>query len=133
MNYTEPDALDRIRDFAPTVDRITEVALHANLQMDLALSRPDTVIVTYAADGPYPVLPVRACMTANVLLRFVLLYNVPEPALRQATEDITRALEEGALTELPVHRFLPEEIAAAHEAVETGETGKVIIDPKVTA
>jgi NADPH:quinone reductase len=133
VNYTEPGALDRIRDFAPAMDRITEVALRANLQMDLALSTPDTVIVTYAADGPDPVLPVRACMTANVLLRFVLLYNVPEPALRQATKDITRALEEGALTELPVHRFPPGEIAAAHEAVETGQTGKVIIDVQMTA
>ncbi len=132
VNYTEPDAKDRIRSFAPRFDRIVEVALGANLQMDLALSGPETVIVSYAADGPDPVLPVRACMSANVTLRFVLLYAVPEPALRQAAEDITRALEEGALTELPVHRFLPEEIAAAHEAVEAGVTGKVVVNLKVT-
>jgi NADPH:quinone reductase len=132
VNYTEPDALDRIRAFAPRFDRIVEVALGANLQMDLALSGPETVIVSYAADGPDPVLPVRACMSANVTLRFVLLYAVPEPALRQAAGDITRALAEGALTELPVHRFLLEEIAAAHEAVEAGVTGKVVIDLKVT-
>jgi NADPH2:quinone reductase len=128
VNYTEPDAADRIRAFAPRFDRIVEVALGANLQLDLGVSGPETVIVTYAADGPDPVLPVRACMTANVTLRFVLVYNVPEPARRQAAEDITRALEQGALSELPVHRFMLEEIAAAHEAVEAGVVGKVIID-----
>jgi NADPH2:quinone reductase len=128
VNYTEPDATDQVRSFAPQVDRVIEVAFGANLQLDLAVSRPDTVIVTYAADGPDPVLPVRACMTANVVLRFVLLYNVPKPALLQATRDITDALEDGALTGLPVHRFPLEEIAAAHEAVESHVPGKVIVD-----
>ena len=128
VNYTEPDAVDQVRSFAPQVDRVIEVALGANLQLDLAVSRPDTVIVTYAADGPDPVLPVRACMTANVTLRFILLYNVPRPALLQAARDLTAALEEGALTEQPVHRFPLEEIAAAHEAVEARVLGKVIVD-----
>ena len=77
---------------------------------------------------PDPVLPVRACMAANVSLRFVLLYGVPAPALRQAVEDITEALEAGALTGLPVHRYPLEDIAAAHEAVEGRAVGKVLID-----
>jgi NADPH2:quinone reductase len=128
VNYTESDAADQVRSYAPQVDRVIEVALGANLQLDLAVSRPDTVIVSYAADGPDPVLPVRACMTANVVLRFVRLYNVPRPALLQAARDITDALEEGALTELPVHRFPLEEFAAAHEAVENRVPGKVIVD-----
>jgi NADPH2:quinone reductase len=128
VNYTEPGALDEIRAFAPRFDRIVEVAIGANLGMDLAVSGPETAIVSYAADGPDPVLPVRACMSANVTLRFVLLYGFPGPALRQATEDITRALEDGALTELPVHRFGLEDIAAAHESAEAGAVGKVLID-----
>jgi NADPH2:quinone reductase len=105
------------------------VALGVNLQLDLAVSGPRTVVVTYAADGPDPVLPVRACMTANVTLRFVLLYGVPEPALDAAVAEITAALSRGALTELPVHRFPLSEIAAAHEAAENGVAGKVIVVP----
>ena len=38
--------------------------------------------MTYAAEANDPVLPVRACMNANVVLRFVLLYGVPADALR---------------------------------------------------
>ena len=128
VNYRDPGALDQIRSFAPVADRIVEVALGANLELDLALAGPQTEIVVYAADGPDPVLPVRACMTANVTLGFVLLYGVPAPALQQAAADITAALDDGALSELPVHRFPLEAIADAHDAVEARAVGKVLID-----
>jgi len=116
-----------VRAQAGQVRRVVEVALGANLQADLALSGPGTVIVTYAAAPPDPVLPVRACMSANVTLRFVLLYTVPAEAVDQAVADIGNALREGALTPLPVHRFRLDDIATAHEAVEDGVTGKVLL------
>jgi NADPH2:quinone reductase len=68
-------------------------------------------------------------MTANVSLRFMLLYTLPAAALDAAVTDITAALAEGALTELLVHRFGLAETAAAHEAAEAGAVGKVIIAP----
>jgi NADPH2:quinone reductase len=108
---------------------VAEVALGANLRLDLALAGPSTVVVTYAADGPDPVIPVRACMTANVALRFILVYGMPSPAFDAAITDITAALTAGALTELPVHRFPLSEITAAHEAAESGAVGKVIVVP----
>jgi len=133
VNYREPDAAEQISSFAGPegVDHVVEVALGANLQLDLAVvRRPDGRIVTYAAESADPVLPVRACMTANVVLRFVLLYGVPPEALRQAARDISAALAEGALTELPVIKFPLDEIAAAHEAVEGGAVvGKVLVVP----
>jgi NADPH2:quinone reductase len=129
VNYRDEDAAEQIKAFAATVDRVTEVALGANLKLDLAVAGPSTVVVTYAADGPDPVLPVRACMTANVTLRFVLLYGVPDLALDEAAADITAAVTAGALTELPAHRFPLSEIASAHEAAEGGAIGKVIVNP----
>lgn len=129
VNYRDPDALEQIKAFAPAVDRVVEVALGANLELDLALAGPSTVVVTYAADGTNPELPVRACMTANATLRFVLLYGVPDSALDVAVADITAAVAAGALTELPAHRFPLTDIAAAHEASEAGAVGKVIITP----
>ena len=62
--------------------------------------------------GTNPVLPVRACMTANVVIRFVLLYGVPIEALDRAAADISAALADGALTELPVHRYGLSDIVA---------------------
>jgi NADPH2:quinone reductase len=127
--YSEPDAASQIQSISEHVDRVVEVALGANLQLDLAVSRPDTVIVAYAAEPRDPTLPVRACMTANVVLRFVLLYAVPRPAIDQAVTDITAALSAGALTELPAHRFPLDGIVAAHEAAEAGVVGKVFVLP----
>ena len=129
VNYRDADAAGQIRAAAGQTDRVIEVALGANLALDLAVAKPGSMIVTYAAEPADPVLPVRACMTANVTLRFILLYGVPRPALRQAAADITAALTDGALTELPVHRFGLPDIAAAHEAVEAGALGKVLVAP----
>jgi NADPH:quinone reductase len=129
VNYRDDDVADQVRAAAGPVDRIIELALGANLALDLAVIKPGSTIVTYAAEPADAVLPVRACMTANVTVRFVLLYGVPRAALRQAAEDITAALADGALTELPVHRFRLSEIVAAQEAAEAGPLGKVLVTP----
>jgi NADPH2:quinone reductase len=129
VNYRDPDAADQIRAAVGHVDRIIELALGANLALDLAVVKPGSMIVTYAAEPADPVLPVRAFMTGNVTMRFVLLYGVPRAALRQAAEDITTALANGALTELPVRRFGLADIVAAHEAAEAGPLGKILVTP----
>jgi len=128
VNYRDADAADQLRAFAPQMDRIVELALGANLDLDLAVSGPRTHIVDYAAEPTDPVLPVRRCMNANVTLRFILLYGIPAEAADLAVADISRALQAGALTELPVTRFGLDQVAAAHDAVEAGAVGKVVIE-----
>ena len=128
VNYRDADAADQIRSLDHPVDRVIELALGANLQLDLAVTRPHAHIVTYAAEPADPELPVRACMTANVTLRFVLLYGIPPEAFDQAARDITAALTDGRLTGLPVTRFTLDDVAAAHDAVEAGALGKVLVD-----
>ena len=128
VNYRDADAADQLRAFAPQMDRIVELALGANLDLDLAVSGPDTHIVDYAAEATDPVLPVRRCMNANVTIRFILLYGIPAAAADHAVADISRALQAGALSELPVTRFGLGEVAAAHDAVEAGAVGKVVLE-----
>ncbi len=72
-------------------------------------------------------------MALNARLQFVLLYTVGEEALRAAADDVTAALADGALEVgeehgLPLTRFPLAETAAAHDAVENGAVGKVLID-----
>jgi NADPH:quinone reductase len=128
VNYRDADAAEQVRAFAPQMDRIVELALGANLDLDLAVSGPQTYIVDYAAEPADPVLPVRRCMTANVTLRFILLYGIPAEAADHAVADVSRALTAGALTALPVTRFPLDQIVAAHEAVEAGAVGKVVLE-----
>jgi len=59
----------------------------------------------------------------------VLLYGVPADALERAARDITTALARRALTELPVHKFALDDIAAAQDAVQAGAVGKVLVTP----
>jgi NADPH:quinone reductase len=128
VNYREPDTAARIRELAPDgVDRVVEVDLEANLELDLAVGA--THIVTYAATPDQSVaVPVRALMGPNVVLRFVLIYTIPADALRRAVADVSQAVRGGALTTLPLHRFPLERAADAHDAVKGGAVGKVLID-----
>jgi NADPH:quinone reductase len=129
VNYHTSDPVEEIRAFVPAVDRVIEVALGADLALDLAVARVGTTVVTYAAEAADPVLSVRACMAANVILRFMLLYHLPQEALERAAADITVALAAGDLTGLPVHKYPLDHIVAAHEAAEAGAVGKIIITP----
>ncbi len=129
IDYTAPDATEAVRRAAPAgVDRIIEVALTRNMDMDLAVLAPHGVIVTYAADNDDPTIPVRALMTNNVTLRFAMVYGFAPALIAAAVAEITAALASGELQPLPFIRFPLEETAAAHDAVEGRVAAKVLID-----
>jgi NADPH:quinone reductase len=129
VNYRDANAAAAIRDAAPDgVDRIIEVALPQNLPLDLEVVKLRGTIVTYAGGAEEPRIPVRRLMTANLSLKFLLLYNAGDEAMDAAVREVESALEDGALTDLPYHRFSLEQTAAAHDAVEGGAVGKVLID-----
>ena len=128
VNYREQDAAAAIRAWAPDgVERIVEVAVGANAALDAEVMSPGGEILSYGApDKPFDVP--RALMVKNGSVRFVLVYTMPEPAKRQAVEDITEALARGALSALPALRFPLEQIDAAHEAVREHAIGKVLVE-----
>ncbi|GGP73696.1 NADPH:quinone reductase [Saccharothrix coeruleofusca] len=128
VNYRDADAARQILDGVGPVDRIIEVALTDNLDLDLAVAAPGATIVTYAAQPVDPTLPVFRLLWPNLVLRFVLFLTTPRDALLRAAAEITSALEQDLLSPLPVHSFGLDDVAAAHEAVESGVTGKVVLD-----
>ena len=129
IDYTAPDALDALHKAAPAgADRIVEVALSDNLELDLAILAPHGVIVTYAADNDDPVIPVRRLMSNNIILRFIMVYGFAPALLADAVAEITAGLAAGDLQPLPVVRFSLDETAAAHDAVQSRVAAKVLID-----
>jgi len=130
VDYRQDDAADRVRAEAPEgVDRVVEVSLARNVQLDLAVGAPHAVISSYADNGGLEAaVPIRSCMLANLQLRFVLVYTMPPAALSEAVVGVSEAVSAGALTALPLHRYPLERAAEAHDAVENGAVGKVIID-----
>ncbi|MEJ2871955.1 NADPH:quinone reductase [Actinomycetospora sp. OC33-EN08] len=128
VNYREDDAVERLRGFAERVDRIVEVALGANTELDLAVS-DNTTIAVYANEPNDPVLPVRRFMVTNTAVQFVLLYNIPAAAMAADIAWVRGAVAAGALSPLQVTSFGLDDVVAAQEAVENGAVGKVMLVP----
>jgi NADPH:quinone reductase len=129
VNYRDPDAIDQVRAFASRVDRIVEVALGANLELDLAVSGASTVISVYANEPADPIIPTRRLMAANTAIHYVLLYGVSPAQLAAATSWTRAATEAQALSALPIAPFALDDVAAAHDAAEQGAVGKVVVVP----
>lgn len=134
VNYREEDAAKQIRSFAPDgVDIIVEVAAGANNELNLAVLNSRGTIAIYANDGNQPItLDIRANMGLNARYQFLLLYSVGAEAITAAAEDISTAIAAGVLpvgeeAGLPLHTFDLAQTAEAHQAVEAGATGKVLI------
>ena len=135
INYRNEDPATAIAKVAPDgVDLVVEVAATSNSRLNIDVVKPRASIASYANDGGGELtLDVRQNMIKNVRYQFVLLYTVGEAALRAAVEDITLALVDGALpvgedAGLPLHRYPLASTADAHQAVQDGAVGKVLID-----
>lgn len=135
IDYTQDDPVAAIRALAPGgVDVIVEVAPAVNAGLDLDVIANHGTIAVYANNGGDKVtFDVRKQFALNVRYQGLLLYTLGADALRAATDAITAALADGALSVgeeagLPLVRFTLGQTAEAHAAVESGVVGKVLID-----
>jgi len=135
VNYRSGQAADEIRALVPKgIDVIVEVAPAGNAILDRAVLAPNGTVAAYATGGGSEVeLNVRELMSRNLRYQFVLVYTVPGAAKDQAVADVAAAVADGALevgehVGLPLHRFPLERTADAHDAVECGAVGKVLVD-----
>lgn len=135
VEYTAGDPAAEIRRLAPDgVDLVVEVAIIINVDLLGRVLKPRGAVSVYANTGGSDAkLPVRVFMALNTRFQFVMLYTMGDVALRAAAEDVAAAVAEGALevgeeAGLPLTRFALEETAAAHDAVESGTVGKVLVD-----
>ena len=134
IDYTRQDVVAAVKEIVPGgVNTIVEVSPAANALIDAqVLARHGTVAVYANNGGDEVTLPVRPSMAPNVRWQFVLVYNAPSPWRARALEDVTAAIEHGAIgvgedAGLPLHPYSLERTADAHAAVEAGAIGKVLI------
>jgi NADPH2:quinone reductase len=132
--YPDDELADRILAVAPQgVQHIVEVSPAQNGALDLEVLANHGSIAYYANNnGESFSVPIVPSFIKNARWQGLLLYTVGAEALSAAAEDITAALEDGALpvgeaAGLPLTWFALEQTAAAHDAVESGVTGKVLI------
>jgi NADPH2:quinone reductase len=135
LNYREQDVEAEVRAIAPGgVDIVVEVAVAANAALDAAVIAPHGVVASYAATADEHLdVPIRALMTTNARWQFVLVYGVVGRPKTYAIEDVSAAALDGRIGVgqehgLPLHHFPLERTGEAHDAVEQGTVGKVLID-----
>jgi NADPH2:quinone reductase len=133
VNYKTEDLVLRLRrllEKETPVDLIVEVAFGANQTNDAALLARNGVIAAYASDAdPRPVLNFPAFLQKDATLRMLIIYEAPQSARDTAARVINTLIEEGTLKHQVASRYTLDEIAAAHDAMESGkEIGKVLID-----
>lgn len=128
VTLDDPDVAAKVREIAPEgVDRIVEVALSANIELDAELVRTGAVIAAYASPEP-PTLPFWPLLFANVTLRLLGSDDFPAPAQDAATCDLSAAAVDGALTVRIAPPYQLDDIASAHLAVEAGSRdGRVVV------
>ena len=130
INYREENTTARIMEITggSGVDHIVEVDFAANFPVTQEVLSPSGVVAVYGAGvGQQPPVPLQF-RSSNVTVRMVMVYNMPEPAKEAAISDITRWLEGNALSHQVGPHFPLSEIIQAHQAVEGGAIGNVIID-----
>jgi NADPH:quinone reductase-like Zn-dependent oxidoreductase len=135
VDYRAQDAAAVIRELAPGgVDLVVEVAPTANVELDLAVLATNGTVAFYAdGSGPELTIPVRDSMARNLRWLGILVYTVPDTAKLDAVAAISDAVAAGALRSgkeagLPWHLFPLERTAEAHDAVQGGAVGKVLIE-----
>jgi NADPH2:quinone reductase len=135
VDYKRQDVVVEVRKIAPKgVDSIVEVSAAVNGGIDARVIGMHGAVAMYADDGGAEVtVPVRLQMTTNARWQFVLVYTEPARAKEIGVEDVNAAVLDGAIrvgreAGLPLHVFPLAETARAHQAVQDGAVGKVLID-----
>jgi len=131
IDYRTEDVAARVLELTQGagVDHIAEVDFGANLPASLKMLKPHGSIASYASMGnPNPALPFYAIMARNLRIMFVALYDLPQAVQDEASAALTRWLQHGGTAmPMPLHSFALDQIAAAHEMVESGASGRVLL------
>lgn len=135
VDYRAADVVEAVRTICPDgVDIAVEVAPAQNIGIDVEVVKVHGLVSIYANNGGDEMtMPLRAAFGKNLRFQFLILYTLDDALVRAAVEDVNAAVAAGALRAgedagLPLHHYALEQTAAAHDAVEQGAVGKVLLD-----
>lgn len=129
IDYKRENVGDRVMAITRNrgVDAAIEMDLTANAKLIPSVLRPKGSVIVYGT-GPEAVLPAAFCLVNSIRLQFFLVYELDTAERERAIATINDALKTGALhnrVAQPV--FSLADTVAAHEAVERGTIGNVIV------
>jgi len=130
IDYKTEDVAERVRAFnrGNRVDRIIEVDLNANAMKYPTLLKERAKSIVYGSGAPQSTIP-SAFIRQATTLQFFIVYMLSEGERARALRGLDAMMRAGTLLHHVGPRFPLERIVDAHEAVEAGSNGNVIVEP----
>ena len=131
LNYKTDDLPSAIRDATggQGIDRIVEVDFAANINMDIAVLRPDGEVIVYGSGASEINVPFSPAIRKGVHMFFFIVYNLNSDVRRHAITDLSMLLEGNHLSHNIAARLPLVRIAEAHDLVESGQiSGNVVLE-----
>ena len=129
IDYKREDVGERVMELTGKrgVDAVIEMDL-ANAKLMPFVLRPKGSVIVYGTGAAAASLPAFFCLTQSIRVQFFLVYELDTRERERAVSGIGRALEQGRLINRVAKPTYPlADTAAAHEAVERGTIGNVIV------
>ncbi len=130
IDYKREDVGERVTELTGKrgVDAVIELDFAANAKLIPFVLRPKGSVIVYGTGAAAASLPAFFCLTQSIRVQFFLVYELDKRERERAVSGISRALEQGKL----INRVAPltyalADTVAAHEAVERGTIGNVIV------
>jgi NADPH:quinone reductase len=128
FSVDDPGLAAAIREVAPDgVNRIAEVDLAAHADLDADVLAVGAVISSYSSSADRPEIPYWKLGFADTTLRLLGSDDFSPSVKAEAARALTNALLEGKLRSRIAARVPLDEIARAHELVEQGAGGRVLV------
>lgn len=130
IDYKHADVGDRVMALTDNrgVDTVIEMDIVANAALLPRVLRPKGNVIIYGTGGAEATIPASFCLTNSIGLRFFLVYELNDAERAAAIAGINDALAQGRLiNRVATPTYTLADIVAAHEAVEHGSIGNVVM------
>lgn len=133
INYKQEPVAKRVKELnvGRGVDAIIDMDFSTTAKLiGDSVAAPHATVVSYGSNNMNDIaVPFRTLLSSSISLRFFLVYDLNPTDRRIALDGVTGLLASGRLSHSIAARFTLNDIAAAHEAVESGKMmGNVIVD-----
>jgi len=129
IDYKRENVGERVMEITDKrgIDVVIEMDLAANAKLLPGVLRSKGSVIVYGTT-PEASIPAAFCLTNSIRLLFFLVYELDTTERERAVGAINRALAHGALcNQVAKPTFALADCVAAHEAVERGSIGNVVV------